>query len=245
MGDAGSCLASDRERGAKEKNDVIAQMAAESEHAVVMSSAGISPRATPRLGPGSPTATSTKGDDDLNQIPTPRMFGLTQREEDEVDRALSAGCAARLAADELAEAREAAARAERRSKAREALAEAMASREEEALRTAVSMADSAALDAREMEGALAIIEELEACTEDDGASRLRAQAVAGLERAIRSRGHKELEAAIAEAEGIGLGVKSQRALLAEARVTLRMVDARRSAAKARRGREEALEVAAS
>mmetsp|Transcript_44407 Transcript_44407/g.117544 ORF Transcript_44407/g.117544 Transcript_44407/m.117544 type:complete len:221 (+) Transcript_44407:93-755(+) len=128
-----------------------------------------------------------------------------------------------------------AASAEQRKQARQMLADAMKNREEEALRRAVALADEALLDTREVESALAMIGELEALGSADGiATRRRAQAVERLEKAIRSLSHKELESAIAEAEAAGLGTKQQRALLAEARLTLRMVHDRRSVTQARR-----------
>jgi len=128
-----------------------------------------------------------------------------------------------------------AASVEQRKQARQMLADAMMNRDEEALRKAVALADEGLLDTREVERALAMIGELEAsgCTECK-AVRRRAQAVERLEKAIRSISHKELESAIAEAEAAGLGTKQQRALLAEARLTLRMVHDRRSVTQARR-----------
>mmetsp|Transcript_88561 Transcript_88561/g.247703 ORF Transcript_88561/g.247703 Transcript_88561/m.247703 type:complete len:258 (-) Transcript_88561:25-798(-) len=159
---------------------------------------------------------------------------------EEVERAMALGRAAGLSEAELDEAREAGLRATSRRRARDALARAMKTREEEELRHAVGLADEALLDQRELEGALALIEELETAggrQVDSDASKRRALAVARLEAAIKNRGYQQLMEAIQVAERAGLAVKSQRAVLAQARVTLKIVVARRQAAQDRRAQE--------
>lgn len=193
---------------------------------------GSTPRPTPRTPrPGETLAQR------VARLNLGKVCADDDADEDAIHRALADGKAAGLAAFELAEATELATRTSRRRMAREALAAAMASREEEALRHALFLADEAALDGREVEGALALIEELEGHAEGGVAATGRAKAVVRLELAIKSRGQQELEEAIEEAESTCLGMKSQRALLAEARVTLKMVNARRQAAQDRRNRE--------
>jgi len=142
---------------------------------------------------------------------------------------------------ELKEAREEGLRAAARQRAREALRRAVEKKDEQMLRRAVILADEAFLDAREMEDALAIMEEIEAKATGDEVSpnsRSRATVVACLKAAVKSRDYDQLTEAIKGAERAGLAVRSQRALLAEARMTLKVVLARRQAYakhRARRG----------
>mmetsp|Transcript_90960 Transcript_90960/g.262181 ORF Transcript_90960/g.262181 Transcript_90960/m.262181 type:complete len:255 (+) Transcript_90960:51-815(+) len=155
----------------------------------------------------------------------------------EVERAFALGLSAGLNKAELEEAREAGLRAVARRRARDALARAVLSKEEDDLRNAVRLADEAMLDSREIEPVLAMIEELEASGRSSSEIGRRNAIVKRLESAIKRRGFQELSDAIKEAEGAGLTIKKQRAVLAEARVTLKMVVARREAADERRQKE--------
>mmetsp|Transcript_43265 Transcript_43265/g.134548 ORF Transcript_43265/g.134548 Transcript_43265/m.134548 type:complete len:272 (+) Transcript_43265:97-912(+) len=146
----------------------------------------------------------------------------------------------------------------RRRRARDALATAVEERDGSSLRKAVSMADQelkmfyksnnvvekpaaheAGIDTSEVEHAVELIEELEQdgaperCSEQDA----RKAAIAHLEEAMRTRGQQELEQAIAEAEGAGMGTKGERAALAQARVMLKIVHARKRAAQERRAKD--------
>jgi len=159
----------------------------------------------------------------------------------EVERALASGRAAGLRPVELLEAREEALRAAARQRAREALKRAVAAKEEEGLRRAVTLADEAFLDSREMAAALALMEEIEAKAKLAGGdaspeARARAAVVLRLRRAIKSRDFEELTGSIRDAERAGLAIRSQRALLAEARMTLKLVASRRQAVVKRRSR---------
>lgn len=236
MGNVGCCACGDKDKSDLESpRPLLVPHEAESE-GQKSGLSGISPRQTARAAPSprrraalAALAVACAGDD-----------------ADAIERALQRGQSAGLHLSEMAGAREAAARAARRRQARRALAEAMRSREEGALRAAVSLADAVALDGGELERALECIQELEGAHigREGSADLRRAAAVGRLERAIRSRGQQELEGAIAEAEQVGLGAKAQRALLAEARVTLHMVLARRRVAQERRARERAEQAAA-
>jgi hypothetical protein len=155
----------------------------------------------------------------------------------DIEQAIENCKAAGYSAYELAEANEAATRAARRRRARDALASAMRSREEEALRRAIELADEAALDHQEVQGAISLIEELEGVGANGCSDAVtRAKAVDCLTAAIKNRGTQELQDAITLAQKCGLGAKHQRALLAEARLTLKVVLARKQAAQERRER---------
>mmetsp|Transcript_29265 Transcript_29265/g.97221 ORF Transcript_29265/g.97221 Transcript_29265/m.97221 type:complete len:246 (-) Transcript_29265:209-946(-) len=239
MGDTASCVCNS-DRTPQYKDDAAAGMDSVMADTRSNSPRGKLNRHRADLAPR-PTPRTPRPGETLAQRVARLNLGKVCADDDADDvaiqRALADGKAAGLAAFELAEATELATRTARRRKAREALAAAMSSREEEALRRALFLADEAALDGREVEGALALIEELEGHAVGGVAATHRAKAVLRLELAIKSRGQQELEEAIEEAESTGLGVKSQRALLAEARVTLKMVNARRQAAQDRRRRE--------
>lgn len=246
MGDAASCACHDRDKIEGQKDPVpkgVEHML--SEGGANGSSAstngkgftGVTPRwQTPRPG----TKTSLRTGETARQrlarssLEQAKENPLTPRS---LRLLLEEGQKAGLEAFELAEASEAVTRAERRKQAREALASAMASREDEALRTALRLADEANLDQREVEDAMALIEELEGGNGGSSEASQRAKAVVRLEAALKSRGRRDLEEAIAFAEAAGLGAKNQRALLAEVRVTLKIVNARRKAAEDRRARE--------
>lgn len=141
----------------------------------------------------------------------------------------------RFEAVEIAEAGQAAARAALRKNARLALAAAMSTREEKSLREAVALADEASLDAQEFRSAVHLIEDMEANGEATGTAEVRrSRAIERLHHALEIRTKSELESAISEAEVAGLGSRNDRAILAQARLTLRMVSARQQAAKERR-----------
>mmetsp|Transcript_11477 Transcript_11477/g.40848 ORF Transcript_11477/g.40848 Transcript_11477/m.40848 type:complete len:251 (+) Transcript_11477:108-860(+) len=236
MGDAASCVC------AGERDAVASMSASDTAHGEHVSSPrrpgfkGGTPRQAPMsarsfLSQGSPKSLRAKAN----------LRTICEEEHADpasIQQALESACASGIAAFELAEATEAAQRPARRREAREALSGAMSSREEDDLRKALTMADEAALDHREVEGAIKLIEQLERSSADGGAASQRARAVARLEQAVKSRGRKELEEAIAGAESAGLGAKNQRAVLAEARVLLKMVKARHEVAQERRALEE-------
>uniref|UniRef100_A0A7S0B978 Uncharacterized protein n=1 Tax=Pyrodinium bahamense TaxID=73915 RepID=A0A7S0B978_9DINO len=149
-----------------------------------------------------------------------RLAGVTQAELDDAEAALK--------------------RASKRQNARQALARAVEQRDESSLREAVCLADKAGVDASEFEEAMALIEQLEADEGEENPSdeqSARRRAVAQLDQAMRGRGQRELMDAIAEAEAAGMGTKHQRALLAQARVMLKIVTARKQAARARRAKD--------
>lgn len=129
-----------------------------------------------------------------------------------------------------------------RHKARDALAQAVEHRDESSLRQAVSLADEAGVDSTDVEQASELLEQLEKDTEDSAEwspeQKTRRRAMANLQQAMTSRGQRELERAISEAERAGLGTKSERAALAQARVMLKIVTARKEAAQRRRAQDK-------
>lgn len=125
-----------------------------------------------------------------------------------------------------------------RRRARDALTLAMEERDEASLREAVTLADEAGIDSSEIEQAVELIEELEQSGSTSGsADEARRQALVSLEKAMSSRGQQELQKAIAEAELAGLGTKSERVALSQARVMLNIVNARKEAAQRRRAQD--------
>lgn len=221
MGNSAGCCVEDR---SNVKTTMLEQKCAE------MKKQGNYPRLTPR--------------DDWNNEKYDafaRLNELSKNGEitrDQFLEALSNANLAGLDVAEFAKAEEAAVRAAMRKKARASLAQAMSTREEVSLRLALNMADEAALDTQETWAAVELIEKLEANVGPEGAGQVRrSRAVEHLHRALDTRTRSELQEAIREAEEVGLGSKNDRALLAQARVTLRMVSARQLAAKERRSCE--------
>lgn len=143
-----------------------------------------------------------------------------------IDDAICIGKVSGLEITDMAGSDAAVLRAQRRG-ARAALADGMQRGTGQASRDAVDLADAALLDVKELS---ALFQESE---------QRRARCLVRLRGAIQSRGAQELQDAIAEAVSLGIAGKDQRAVLAEARVTLRLIKARREAARSRRARENA------
>mmetsp|Transcript_130599 Transcript_130599/g.260583 ORF Transcript_130599/g.260583 Transcript_130599/m.260583 type:complete len:310 (-) Transcript_130599:236-1165(-) len=151
---------------------------------------------------------------------------------------------------ELDDAQAAATRIQSRRKASEALAKALQLRDEGSLRQAVTLADTACMHNEQLEKATALLEEIEnqaaeqvqECEiADPDSARNRKRTLRLLEDAMRTRGQRELMEAIAEAEAAGLACKRERVLLAQARVMLNIVNARKEVAARRRAREAGME----
>jgi len=151
---------------------------------------------------------------------------------------------------ELDDAQAAATRIQSRRKASEALAKALQLRDEGSLRQAVTLADTACMHNEQLEKATALLEEIEnqaaeqaqECeVPEPGHSQNRKGALGRLEDAMRTRGQRELMLAIAEAEASGLARKRERVLLAQARVMLNIVNARKETAARRHAREAGME----
>jgi hypothetical protein len=168
---------------------------------------------------------------------------------EEILNALITAKAAGVIQPELDDALAAATRIRSTRKAREALEEALELQDEGSLRQAVTLADKACLHNEQLEKATALLETIETqaaeqVQECDGdgpepetPAQMRKQTLERLEKALHKRGQRELMEAIAEAESAGLACKKERSLLAQARVMLNIVNARKEVAARRRARE--------